>query len=344
MVGGKYCDLIPAIADMSAGLLNPTRNVTWKNVEGKPDEFEVGGHMHAMWELYGFEGMVEAINRITAVKMAVSAGYYQQIVLGFDNKLDVLDLEFNDLLLSLTHHLAADNPHRTTAAQVGLGNVENYPIITSAESLTRGFGAKQRYLTVQRFKQMLDVNFIMDLAAHYSRTDNPHRVTAHQAGSYTVQELEIMLFERLDKNANAVSTYALEGYNWADLSWYVKTNMNASAIISGRVATQQLTQATGLTAVHALAGNNQALDLALMINTYARRGTEIAYLQSAYGTDIASTLAATMANTTIWPPGALCLVMMYYSNWWDVSGNNETLTAWRLQCWVKVDTVNWQPL
>ncbi|MNQ30169.1 hypothetical protein D3C85_435030 [compost metagenome] len=344
MVGGKYCDLIPAIADMSAGLLNPTRNVTWKNVEGKPDEFEVGGHMHAMWELYGFEGMVEAINRITTAKLAISASFYQQVQLGFDNKFDVLDNEFNELLTLLAQHLAADNPHRVTKAQVGLSNVENYPIITSVEATTRGFSSRQRYLTVQRFKQMLDVNFIADLNTHIGRTDNPHRVTSYQAGAYSIQDLEWQLADRLDKNAIAVSTYGLEGYNWAALQNYVKTNLNASNIVSGRVNTQRLTLAGGLTAVHGLAGNNQVIDLAAWINAYARRGTEVAYLQGAYGTNIAATLAATMANTTIWPPGALCLVMNYYDGWWDYGNATESRQAWRLQCWVKVDTVNWQPL
>jgi hypothetical protein len=344
MVGGKYCDLIPAIASMSAGLLNPTRTPTWRNIEGKPDEFEVGGHLHAMWELYGFEGMVEAINRITVAKLAISARTYQQIQLGYDNQMDILNAEFDNLMLQLQQHLAADNPHRLTAAQVSLGTVENYSIVTSAEATTLGFNSKQRYLTVQRFKQMLDVNFLTDFNTHVARTDNPHRVTASQADTYTIPEIEGGLADRLDKGATAVSTYRLESSDWSQLMNYTKTNLNANNLTSGRIDTRRLTLAGGLSAVHALTGDNQVVDLAAVINAYARRGTELAYLQGANGANIAAILQATMASTQIWPPGALCLVMIYYDGHWDAGNAAEGRSAWRLQCWVKVDTVNWQPL
>jgi hypothetical protein len=344
MVGGKYCDVTPAIADMSAGLLNPTRNPTYRNITGKPDTFEVGGHLHAMWELYGFEGMVEAIDRITIAKLSISARTYQDIRLGFDTRMDVLDLEFDTLLLTLQQHMAADNPHRVTKTQVGLSDVVNYPIVSSAEATTRGFNSQQRYLTVQRFKQMIDVNFSTDLTAHIARTDNPHRVTAAQADTYTIPETEAKLLDRLDKTALAFSTYKLEGYDWTALLSNVKSNLNAAQIVSGRVGTQRLTLAGGLTSTHALVANNQVIDIAAKITQFAKRGTEITYVQGAYGTNVAATLAATFSNTQIWPPGALALVMNYYDGYWGYGNSSESRASWRLQCWVKVDNVNWQPL
>ena len=344
MVGGKFCDVTPAIADMSAGLLNPTRNPTWRNVTGKPDKFEVGGHLHAMWELYGFEGIVDGIDRITLAKLAISARTYRDIVTRFDGRMDVLDIELDNLLLLLQQHIAAVNPHRVTKQQVGLGNVENYPVVSSTEATTRGFNSKQRYLTVQRFKQMIDVNFSSDLTAHINRTDNPHRVTAAQAETLTIPETDAQLDTRLDKTATAVSTYAMDGYGWVDFMTYIKSNLDANQIISGSIATSQLTLTTGLTNAHALVGNNQVVDIVDKINQYAKRGTEIAYVQGAYGTDVAATLRASASNTIIWTPGSLALVMNYYGGSWGYGNASESRTAWRLQCWVKVDSVNWQPL
>lgn len=344
MVGGEYCDVLPAIADMSAGLLNPTRNPTYRNIEGKPDTFEVGGHMHAMWELYGFEGMVDTLDRITGAKLSISARTYEATRLNFDTQMDVLDVDYNLLLLLLQQHLEASNPHQVTKTQVALNFVENYPVVSSIEAGTRGFNSKQRYLTVQRFKQMLDVNFIADLLTHTGLTNNPHHVTAAQANTLTIPEVEALLTQKLDKTALAVSTNRLEGSNWATLLNFVTTNMNAAQILSGQVNPERLTLNPNRFNFVGLVGNNQAVNLIDEISARAKRGTEIAYLQAAYGKNIAATLATTYSDTVIWPAGALAFVMMYYNGGWGYGNTSESRSAWRLQCWVKVDAVNWQSL
>lgn len=244
MVGGKFCKVSPSIADMSAGLLNPTRNPTYKNIAGKPDEFEVGGHLHAMWELYGFEDFVESVDRITTAKAAQSATTYNNTVASYQSTMDVLGVQFDDLLNQLAIHINAANPHAVTKAQVGLSDVQNYPIVSSTEATTRGFNSNQRYLTVQRFKQMIDTNFVTDLTTHINRTDNPHKVTVAQAGTYTIQQSEGFLDQRLDLNATAVSTYKLEGYDYPALYNHTRTNLNANNITQGVVNIQRIVDST----------------------------------------------------------------------------------------------------
>lgn len=344
MVGGEYCNVISAIADMSAGLLNPTRNPTYRNIEGKPDTFEVGGHMHAMWELYGFEGMVDTIDLITTSKLSISARTYEATRLKFDSRMDVLDVDFDLLLLLLQQHLAASNPHQVTSLQVGLNFVENYPVVSEIEATTRGFNSKQRYLTVQRFKQMLDVNFIADLLAHTTLTNNPHRVTAAQADTLTIREAEAQLLKKLDSIATAVSTFRLESLDWDGLINNVKSNMDAAQIISGTVDPHRLTADNNRFNFVGLVANNQVVNLATEISNLAKRGTEIVYLQAANGQNIAAVLASTYADNVIWNPGTLAFVMVYYGGAWGYGNASESRSAWRLQCWVKVDTVNWQSL
>lgn len=525
MVGGEFCDVTPAIADMSAGLLNPTRNPTWRNIDGKPDEFEVGGHLHAFWELYGFEGFCEAIDRITIAKLAVSARTYQQVQTEYDAKMDILDDAMDLLMQQLAEHLLAKNPHRVTKAQVGLSDVQNFSVITAAEAGTKGFSSPSRYLTVNRFKAMLDVNVLTDMTQHINNTNNPHGVTAAQAGTLTIDESEVALGTRLDKTAKAISTYKLQGYDWNNLYNYTRTNLNGALITYGIVSMKRivasawpggfcaklngscvsvpshgnsymyepisytqvaiapgdkliydiwvdtgvlsgldaqwgpnimvdalrfipslvdqngvaqhpaapeipalagrkwytrvidLSAAAGRTlnkwnlaiendgigsyssyvrevrvvnsagqvkawvfnagsgirdttivsdliagfigskfigdestagaqanAEQIVVGNNMLLNIKDIINTYARKGTKIVYLQGANGTNIAATLGATYSDVGNYPTGTLALVMTYYGGSWDYGNATEARDAWRMQCWVKVNATEWQAL
>lgn len=344
MVGGKYCDVTPAIADMSAGLLNPTRNPTWRNITGKPDEFEVGGHLHAMWETYGYEGFCEAIDRITIAKLAVSARTYQQVEVEFDGKMDILDAELTQLLADLAVHLATKNPHKVTKAQVGLSDVQNYSVITDTEAGQRGFNSPSRYLTVARFKKMLDVNFVADMDDHINNTNNPHQVTAAQAGTLTYEESAVELAKVLNKDANAYATSKLQGYDWNALQNYARTNLNANNITSGVVSIRRLTNAAVLNAEQIIVGDNQVVNIKDLINQYAKKGTKMVYLQGANGANVAAVLASTYSDPIQYPPGTLALIMVYSSASFGYGNTSDSYQAWRLQCWVKVDNVNWQAL
>ena len=81
------------------------------------------------------------------------------------------------------------NPHGTTAAQVGLGNVQNYSVASQVDAETgssngvymtslRTFQAIARYLANEGW---------WTVKSHVSRTDNPHGTTAAQVGLGNVQ-------------------------------------------------------------------------------------------------------------------------------------------------------------
>jgi len=56
--------------------------------------------------------------------------------------------ESGQAYISVNAHLAdTDNPHSVTKAQVGLGNVENYPVASPGEAAS---GAANRYMTAER--------------------------------------------------------------------------------------------------------------------------------------------------------------------------------------------------
>lgn len=70
------------------------------------------------------------------------------------------------------HATNVDNPHEVTKEQVGLGEVENFPIASLQEA--QEGDAEDRYMTPRTTKEALGV--------HTERTDNPHEVTKEQVG------------------------------------------------------------------------------------------------------------------------------------------------------------------
>ncbi len=92
--------------------------------------------------------------------------------------------------LVTAHINRVDNPHAVTAAQVGLGNVDNYATASQAEAQAVGATATlplNKFMTVRRVAEMIDARAGTQLIAHINNTNNPHGTTAAQVGLGNVQ-------------------------------------------------------------------------------------------------------------------------------------------------------------
>lgn len=87
------------------------------------------------------------------------------------------------------HMTDTNNPHSTTAAQVGLGSVKNFDIATTAEAQAGTSDVK--YSTPLKVKEAIDTLALGPLATHTSNTNNPHGVTKAQVGLGSVQNYGI---------------------------------------------------------------------------------------------------------------------------------------------------------
>lgn len=84
-------------------------------------------------------------------------------------------------LIPLNAHIArADNPHGTTKAHVGLGNVDNFP--TADKEQMEAGTSSALFVTPLLTKQAIDHHALIPLNAHIARKDNPHAVTKAQVG------------------------------------------------------------------------------------------------------------------------------------------------------------------
>lgn len=94
-----------------------------------------------------------------------------------------------------------DNPHKTTAAQVGLGNVSNYATASTQEA-TAGT-AIDKFMTPYLTSQAITVLAPLALEFHTGDTNNPHGVTKTQVGLGNVSNYSLAsLAEALNGTAN----------------------------------------------------------------------------------------------------------------------------------------------
>lgn len=88
-----------------------------------------------------------------------------------------------------SHANDTSNPHEVTKAQVGLSNLENYPVSTEVQARAGTFN--NVYMTPLRTAQAIESLATASIGGHTSDNDNPHDVTATQVGLGNVSNFPI---------------------------------------------------------------------------------------------------------------------------------------------------------
>jgi hypothetical protein len=161
VLGGDWTLNSDEIATILANTLMDPRITTWEEVVDLPYQFPPVSHPWDIVDMVGASDIVTALNNmVTALLQSGDQG--------------------------LATHLADfNNPHHVSAAQVGLGNVQNYPLATTADAISGS--SNVLYMTPQLVQAEIGQFAIIPLNAHINNTTNPHGVTATQVGLGNVQ-------------------------------------------------------------------------------------------------------------------------------------------------------------
>lgn len=210
---------------LSNKLVNP-RRVTWEQVAELPYAFPPIDHDWHLDDMVGMSEVVEVLEGIRDALIASGEGGLQahiadkgnphnvtatQVGLGSVQNYGVATVAEAQAGTSATKYLTvlrgaqlvqaligntldahlgnSNNPHNVTAAQVQLGNVQNYGIATQAEA--EAGTANNRYATPLRVAQAIQALVGVRLDAHTARNDNPHNTTKAQVQLGSVQNYGI---------------------------------------------------------------------------------------------------------------------------------------------------------
>lgn len=131
-LGGDWLVTDAIIEDILMNSLTNPRVTAWEQVYQLPYQFPTIDHEWDLNDMVGVADVKAAIGRITQALLDRFA-----------------------IAPSLSSHISnQNNPHAVTKGQVGLGNVENFPIATLAEALD-GI-ADQAYMTPRRTRQSIE--------------------------------------------------------------------------------------------------------------------------------------------------------------------------------------------
>lgn len=179
MLGGDQSASINAIQQLIDSLNLDNRPVQWNDILGKPPKFPPTPHWHDIGDVYGFEYIVAALERITQAiyvgDNAQLAAIYQYI----DHQVTGIRGDISLLQANLTAHLAdTSNPHHTNKDQVGLGLVNNFGWSNTGDA--QAGNSVTGYMNPALTKAAIDAQVGNALRAHLADLGNPHQVTAAQ--------------------------------------------------------------------------------------------------------------------------------------------------------------------
>lgn len=178
-VGGEFSTNVEVINALLAALALDNRPVKWGDLIGLPTAFPPEDHYHTPDDLYGFEYLVEALERVRSAIMLGDYYDHDEIRQRIENLKTFLLNEDSKIIAMLQAHLDdEENPHATTKAQVGLGLVENFPTANQQEA--EAGNLNNRFMTPLRVAQAISKLIGEAFNAHVNNKDNPHATTKAQ--------------------------------------------------------------------------------------------------------------------------------------------------------------------
>lgn len=189
-LGGQYSLNSDAIVAMLNSAAFDNRPVAWGDIISKPDQFEPADHFHDAGDIYGFEYVVTALERLRSAILIGDSASHDEIYRYIDNWGNQLDTRITTVSTTMNAHIAnQNNPHNTTKAQVGLGNVDNF--LTATQSQAEAGTAANAFMTPQRTAQAISFQALTPLNAHIQNLNNPHQTTKAQVGLGSVNNFDI---------------------------------------------------------------------------------------------------------------------------------------------------------
>lgn len=205
-LGGEFAYSATAIIQQIEALKLDDRPVAWGDIIGKPTKFPPDYHLHDIGDVFGFEYVCHALERIEKAIALGDAASHDQIYQYIDKVIGTT----TDIIDALTGRLNAhindkDNPHvvtptqlnvyikqevdqRVNAVQTSLNNHVNDK--GNPHGVTPGQINAFTKEEVQALIVMVQGMIEPKLGNHIADRNNPHGVTAAQTGAYNKNEVD----------------------------------------------------------------------------------------------------------------------------------------------------------
>lgn len=143
----------------------------WAAVTNKPKDYPPAPHYHQAGDVFGMEYITAAMNRLASA-IVLGQGAAQTAVLAYAQAVvaEMGQIVAGGEATLQTHFTCFNNPHETTAAQVGAYTTEQTSANIAVETTAR---------------EAADAAITASLSAHITNRNDPHQVTPAQVGGNT---------------------------------------------------------------------------------------------------------------------------------------------------------------
>lgn len=191
VVGGQFSTSTQSIQDLIDLLQSDSRAVEWGQIINLPTQFPPSGHLHDINDVYGWQYIILALQDIRNAILSGDQVLWDQVYAYLDRKVaEVTDqvTAVNESLLPFAQHMQdTNNPHGTTKADVGLSNLRNYGIATTAIAVQGT--SNSHYMTALRVREAIDAvveSVVSDVLSGYD-----FDVTKESIGLGSVQNFPV---------------------------------------------------------------------------------------------------------------------------------------------------------
>lgn len=200
--------------------------VTWASVTNKPKDYAPAPHVHQAGDVFGMEYLTAAMSRL-ASGITLGQGAAQAQVQAYAQAVvnEMAQIVANGEATLQAHFTCFDNPHDTTAAQVGAYTTEQTTASIGVETANR---------------QAADTSITSNLTAHIANHNDPHQVTPAQLGGNTKAQNDAAMSAM--QTAVLASIHANETTQAAHITNYQNPHQTTAAMI-GTWTTPQITAA-----------------------------------------------------------------------------------------------------
>ena len=155
-LGAEYQNSAAAVISLYETVIQDNRPVDWANVINKPFEFNPALHNHLLEDIYGFQAVVSALERVRNAVILSDVPAFEFLIDWLLARLTDMDSRYAGALAHLTDYA---NPHQTNKAQVGLSLVSNFAALTVADidTIFSTVSAQDKYITLFTLKRILSL-------------------------------------------------------------------------------------------------------------------------------------------------------------------------------------------
>lgn len=329
MVGGEYCSLNNAIITTAANVIQvANRPIKWENIYGKPSSYRPNGHLHALWELFGFTPQTAIIHRMTTAMERIATTEFINLYNEFLTQFNRVTGGLADIDARLQTHIADhSDPHRVTSVQTGTSHITNGSPATLGQAQTASGTIMNSYATPLRAMDSIKANYLPSLVAHSTDYNNPHNTTAASLGAITNVELQSM--GNLYYNRGDTVKYSVGYDNQSTAQFYtgVRTNIPVTAITTGLMAWSLYSTSPGTAnqvGCPSLNGNIVWRSIDEILDIYLTKGNTVIYAGVQQTPQPTASLGLIVG--TNWPNGTICVVR-YTASYDLYNGNGSTVTT-----------------